>query len=241
MKRVRAARCKEALELCSDTTWLLLEDSAGAGGTIGRSIDELAALFDALRRARAPRHLPRHVPPLRLRHRHHRPRDASTSCSTRSTRASGSTGCARCTSTTRRRRSARTATATRTSARACSASKLGVFLSHPRLQGLPAFLEVPGTDDHGPDANELRKVRRAPQALVQNYRWLILAAGTLASTSLAAVQIGISAIAPELRAHYGLSLGADRRRARRTTAGMTRDAARPGASSATGSASGSRS
>ena len=38
--------------------------------------------------------------------------------------------------------------------------KLGVFLSHPRLQGLPAFLEVPGTDGHGPDANELKKVRR---------------------------------------------------------------------------------
>ena len=39
-------------------------------------------------------------------------------------------------------------------------SKLGVFLSHPKLQGLPAFLEVPGADDHGPDANELKKVRR---------------------------------------------------------------------------------
>ena len=33
---------------------------------------------------------------------------------------------------------------------------------------------------------------------MQNYRWLILAAGTLASTSLSAVQIGISAIAPAI-------------------------------------------
>jgi sugar phosphate permease len=41
---------------------------------------------------------------------------------------------------------------------------------------------------------------------VQNYRWLILAAGTLASTSLSAVQIGISAIAPAIRSEYGLSL-----------------------------------
>src|SRR5437773_8218 len=38
---------KETLELCTDTTWLLLEDSAGAGGTIGRSLEELATLFDA--------------------------------------------------------------------------------------------------------------------------------------------------------------------------------------------------
>ena len=41
---------REVLEHCSDTTWLLLENSAGAGGTIGRSIDELAAIFDALDR-----------------------------------------------------------------------------------------------------------------------------------------------------------------------------------------------
>ena len=41
---------------------------------------------------------------------------------------------------------------------------------------------------------------------MQNYRWLILAAGTLASTSLSAVQIGISAIAPAIRSDYELSL-----------------------------------
>jgi sugar phosphate permease len=40
----------------------------------------------------------------------------------------------------------------------------------------------------------------------QKYRWLILASGTLASTSLSAVQIGISAIAPAIRSDYGLSL-----------------------------------
>ena len=38
---------KDALELCTDTTWLLIEDSAGAGGTIGRSLDEIADIFDA--------------------------------------------------------------------------------------------------------------------------------------------------------------------------------------------------
>jgi endonuclease IV len=36
---------------------------------------------------------------------------------------------------------------------------LGVFLAHPKLQGLPAILEVPGPDGHGPDANEIRKLR----------------------------------------------------------------------------------
>ena len=34
------------------------------------------------------------------------------------------------------------------------------LLGHPRLQGLPAVLEVPGTDEQGPDARELRAVRR---------------------------------------------------------------------------------
>ena len=34
------------------------------------------------------------------------------------------------------------------------------LLGHPRLQGLPAVLEVPGTDNHGTDARELRIVRR---------------------------------------------------------------------------------
>jgi deoxyribonuclease-4 len=37
--------------------------------------------------------------------------------------------------------------------------KLGAFLGHPRLQGLPAVLEVPGPDNHGPDQAEMRKLR----------------------------------------------------------------------------------
>jgi endonuclease IV len=38
--------------------------------------------------------------------------------------------------------------------------QLSVFLGNPRLQGLPAVLEVPGPDGHGPDANEIRKLRK---------------------------------------------------------------------------------
>jgi hypothetical protein len=37
--------------------------------------------------------------------------------------------------------------------------KLGVFLGHPKLQGLPAILEVPGKNDSGPNAEEIRKTR----------------------------------------------------------------------------------
>jgi deoxyribonuclease-4 len=36
------------LELTTDSLWLCLENTAGAGGTIGRSVDELAAIVDAL-------------------------------------------------------------------------------------------------------------------------------------------------------------------------------------------------
>lgn len=39
---------ERALEHTSPTTFLLLENSAGAGGTIGRSLDELAAIVDRL-------------------------------------------------------------------------------------------------------------------------------------------------------------------------------------------------
>lgn len=39
---------RRLLELTDDRLWLILENAAGAGGTIGRSVAELAAVFDAL-------------------------------------------------------------------------------------------------------------------------------------------------------------------------------------------------
>jgi deoxyribonuclease IV len=36
------------LELTDERLWLILENSAGAGGTMGRSVEELAQIFDAL-------------------------------------------------------------------------------------------------------------------------------------------------------------------------------------------------
>src|SRR5207249_8280649 len=47
LERVVAA-LGQILDRCAGDTWLLMENSAGAGGTIGRSLGELATLLDAL-------------------------------------------------------------------------------------------------------------------------------------------------------------------------------------------------
>jgi deoxyribonuclease-4 len=43
-----APALQQVLERCSDKTWLLVENSAGTGGTIGRSLEELATLVDRI-------------------------------------------------------------------------------------------------------------------------------------------------------------------------------------------------
>ena len=148
----------QVLEECNDTTWLLVENSAGAGGTMGRSIDEIAALVDAL--DRHPRlgvcidtchlyasgvdvgdravldatlaDLDARVGLDRLRALH--VNDSQTPLGSNRDRHAnvleGEIG-----------------------------ERLGVFLGHPSLQGLPAVMEVPGPDKHGPDAAEVAKVR----------------------------------------------------------------------------------
>jgi deoxyribonuclease-4 len=149
---------RRALERCSDTTWLLIENSAGAGGTIGRSVDELAVLVDEL--DRHPRlgvcldscHLwvsgvdvtdravldacvdevDERIGLDRLRALH--VNDAAAPLGSNRDRHAnmldGEMG-----------------------------EKLGAFLAHPRLQGLPTILEVPGPDGHGPDASEIQKLK----------------------------------------------------------------------------------
>ena len=146
------------LELCSDETWLLMENSAGAGGTIGRSVDELATIYDRL--GRHPRlgicldscHLwvsgvdvadPAALDACldevdsaigldRLRALH--VNDAAAPFGSNRDRHAnileGELG-----------------------------EKLGVFLSNPRLQGLPAVLETAGPENHGPDAAEIQKTK----------------------------------------------------------------------------------
>jgi deoxyribonuclease-4 len=157
LKRVVPALA-QALDRCSETTWLLMENSAGAGGTIGRSIDELAALYEAL--DRHPRlgicldschlwvsgfdvtdrgELDRMFEDVdarigldRLRALHINDAQAPLG-SNRDRHANILDG--------------------------LIGEQLGVFLGHPSLQGLPAVMEVPGPDNHGPDAGELKKVR----------------------------------------------------------------------------------
>jgi deoxyribonuclease IV len=43
-----APAIEQVLERCSETTWLLIENSAGTGGTMGRSLEELALLVERL-------------------------------------------------------------------------------------------------------------------------------------------------------------------------------------------------
>ena len=45
---VVAPQLRELLELTTDDLWLCMENAAGAGGTIGRSVAELEALFDRM-------------------------------------------------------------------------------------------------------------------------------------------------------------------------------------------------
>jgi deoxyribonuclease-4 len=152
-----AAAIKLALDRCLGDTWLLLENSAGAGGTIGRSIEELAALHERL--DRHPRlgicldscHLyvsgldvgdPAAVDALlvevdealgldRLRALHVNDANAPIG-SNRDRHANVGEG--------------------------ELGERLGAFLAHPAVQELPAILEVPGRG-HGPDAEEVRKLK----------------------------------------------------------------------------------
>jgi deoxyribonuclease-4 len=147
-----------ALERCSETTWLLIENSAGAGGTIGRSIDELAALYGALdgherlgicldschlfvsgydvtKRNELDRVLDEvdakiGLDRLRVLHVNDSKAPLGSNRDRHDNIGDGLLG-----------------------------EDLGVFLAHPKLQALPALLEVPGKDGHGPDADEVRKLK----------------------------------------------------------------------------------
>ena len=156
-KRVVGAM-RGLLDLCTDTTWFLMENSAGAGGTIGRSLDELVALFERLdghphlgicldschlfvsgvdvtsrdELDALVDDLDKRIGLDRLRALHVND-SAAPLGSNRDRHANIGEG--------------------------LLGEELGVFLSHPRLQGLPALLEVPGKDGHGPDADEVRKLK----------------------------------------------------------------------------------
>jgi len=149
---------RELLALTNDDLWLLMENSAGAGGTIGRSTDELAAIHDALDRhprlgvcldschwyvsgidVTDPAALDAAVADLdnrigldRLRCLHVNDTKAELG-SNRDRHDSVGLG--------------------------LMGERLGVFLAHPAFQGLPAILETPGPEGHGPDAAEVQRLR----------------------------------------------------------------------------------
>ena len=157
MERVVTA-LEQILEHTSDTTWLLMENTAGTGGTIGRSIDELEAIFERMGR-------------------HRRLGICLDSChlyasGTDVTDRGQLDGLLEEIDSTFGLDRVRALHVNDSKAPLGSnrdrhdnilegmmGEKLGVFLGHPALQGLPAVLEVPGPDGHGPDAGEVTKLR----------------------------------------------------------------------------------
>jgi deoxyribonuclease IV len=148
----------QVLELTNDTTWLLMENSAGAGGTIGRSVEELATIFERLDR------YPRLGLCLDSCHLYVSGIDVTDAAAldTLLDEVDGSMGLDRL-----RALHVNDSAAPLGSNRDRHANigegllgeALGVFLSNPRLQGLPAVLETAGPDNRGPDANEVRKAK----------------------------------------------------------------------------------
>ncbi len=149
---------RQILELCSDRTWLLIENSAGAGGTIGRSIEELALLVEAL-----DGH-PRLGVCLDTCHLYVSGVDVTDRAVLDATldELDGRIGLDRL-----RALHVNDSATPLGSNRDRHANvlegelgeELGVFLGHPRLQGLPAVMETPGPDKHGPDLAEMAKLR----------------------------------------------------------------------------------
>jgi deoxyribonuclease IV len=152
------AALAQVLERCDGDTWLLMENSAGAGGTIGRSLEELQTLLDRL--DRHPRlgicldscHL--YVSGYDVTDRHgvdalvqeldermgidrlralHVNDSAAELGSNRDRHANIGEG--------------------------LMGEGLGAFVAHPAFQHLSAYLEVPGENKQGPNANELQKLR----------------------------------------------------------------------------------
>ncbi|MGZ4385517.1 MAG: deoxyribonuclease IV [Gaiellaceae bacterium] len=146
------------LERCNDRTWLLMENSAGAGGTIGRSVEELATLYERLGRH------PRLGICLDSCHLFVSGRDVGDRAALDRLvdELDGSIGIERLRALhvndakeplgSNRDRHANIG-------EGLIGEKLGAFLTHPAFQGLPALLETPGLDGHGPDAAQVRSLR----------------------------------------------------------------------------------
>jgi deoxyribonuclease-4 len=148
----------QVLDRCNERTWLLMENSAGAGGTIGRSIHELAVLFEAMQRHE------RLGVCLDSCHLYVSGVDVTDPATMESVlvELDERIGLDRLLAL-----HANDAKAPLGSNRdrhenigeGLIGEGLGVFLGHPKLQHLPVLLEVPGKDGKGPNADEIRKLR----------------------------------------------------------------------------------
>jgi deoxyribonuclease-4 len=149
---------QQVLELSTDETWLLMENSAGTGGTIGRSIAELATIYEGLD------HHPRLGVCLDSCHLYASGVDVTdaTQLDALLDEVESSIGLDRL-----RALHVNDSAAPLASNRDRHANigegllgeELGIFLGNPRLQGLPAVIETAGPDKRGPDANEVRKAK----------------------------------------------------------------------------------
>jgi deoxyribonuclease-4 len=158
LKRVVKAM-KKVLDRCSETTWLLMENCAGTGATIGRSIEELAEIFDRLGAH------PRLGVCLDSCHLYASGYDVTDEAALDAVldQVDASMGLDRLRALhvndsqtplgSNRDRHANIG-------EGLMGRKLGVFLRHRRLQNLPGVLEVPGEDGHGPNADEVRKAKK---------------------------------------------------------------------------------
>ena len=157
LKRVVRA-LRRVLKRCEGDTWLLMENSAGAGGTIGRSLDELATLLDAL-----DGH-PRLGVCLDSCHLFASGYDVTNEgvvdglvSEVDETIALDRLRCLHVNDSAAPLGSNRDRHANVLDG--LMGEAMGAFVGHPAFQDLPAYLEVPGTDKHGPDADEVRKLR----------------------------------------------------------------------------------
>ena len=146
------------LTRCSETTWLLIENTAGTGDTIGRSIDELASLYAALggheRLGICLDSCHLYASGYDITQRKDLDSvlaDVDEKIGLDRLRALHANDSKAPLGSNRDRHD--------NIGQGLLGEELGVFLGHPKLQGLPALLEVPGKDGHGPDADEVRKLK----------------------------------------------------------------------------------
>ncbi len=156
LERVAAA-LEPALEACAGPTWLLIENTAGSGGTIGRSVEELATIVDRLdghprlglcldschlyasgydvtdrnELDRLLEEVDERIGLDRLRLLHIN--DSKAPLGSNRDRHDGVLA-------------------------GLMGEQLGVFVGHPQLQGLPAVIET-GATSRGPDAEDITALR----------------------------------------------------------------------------------